>query len=80
MFTKERANEIKNLVFDTIGYKTATEFEVTESDGVFAEKKDGKITVDFNLNADEWEAEVQNAYERNKGKYQRFYLGQLDRW
>ena len=33
------------------------------------EKKDGKITVEFNLNADEWEAEVQNAYERNKGKY-----------
>ena len=33
------------------------------------EKKDGKITVDFNLNADEWEAEIQNAYERNKGKY-----------
>ncbi len=45
MFNKESANEIKNLVFDTIGYKTATEFEVTESDGVFAEKKDGKITV-----------------------------------
>lgn len=45
MFTKEKAIEIKNLVFDTIGYKTATEFEVTESDGVFAEKKDGKITV-----------------------------------
>ena len=33
------------------------------------EKKDGKITVDFSLNADEWEAEVQKAYERNKGKY-----------
>lgn len=45
MFTKEKAIEIKNLVFDTIGYKTATEFEVTESDGVFAEKKNGKITV-----------------------------------
>ena len=36
---------------------------------VLNEKKDGKITVDFNLNADEWEAEVQKAYERNKGKY-----------
>ena len=33
------------------------------------EKKDGKITVDFSLNADEWEAEVQKAYEKNKGKY-----------
>ena len=33
------------------------------------EKKDGKITVDFSLNADEWEAEIQKAYEKNKGKY-----------
>ena len=33
------------------------------------EKKDGKITVDFSINADEWEAEVQKAYEKNKGKY-----------
>ncbi len=33
------------------------------------EKKDGKIAVDFSLNADEWEAEVQKAYEKNKGKY-----------
>ena len=33
------------------------------------EKKDGKITVDFSLNADEWEVEVQKAYEKNKGKY-----------
>lgn len=33
------------------------------------EKKDGKITVDFSLNAEEWEAEVQKAYEKNKGKY-----------
>lgn len=33
------------------------------------EKKDGKITVDFSLNKDEWEAEVQKAYEKNKGKY-----------
>lgn len=33
------------------------------------EKKDGKIIVEFSLNADEWEAEVQKAYEKNKGKY-----------
>lgn len=33
------------------------------------ERKDGKVTVDFSLNADEWEAEVQKAYEKNKGKY-----------
>ena len=33
------------------------------------EKKDGKITVDFSINAEEWEAEVQKAYEKNKGKY-----------
>ena len=33
------------------------------------EKKDGKITIDFSLNADEWEAEVQKAYEKNKGRY-----------
>ena len=33
------------------------------------EKKDGKLIVEFKLNADEWEAEVQKSYERNKGKY-----------
>ena len=33
------------------------------------EKKDGKLIVEFKLNADEWESEVQKAYERNKGKY-----------
>ena len=33
------------------------------------EKKDGKIIVEFKLNADEWEAELQKAYEKNKGKY-----------
>ena len=33
------------------------------------EKKDGKVTVEFSLNADEWEAEIQKAYEKNKGKY-----------
>ena len=33
------------------------------------EKKDGKITVDFSINAEEWEAEIQKAYEKNKGKY-----------
>ncbi len=33
------------------------------------EKKDGKIIVEFSLNASEWEAEIQKAYEKNKGKY-----------
>ena len=33
------------------------------------EKKDGKLIVEFSLNADEWEAELQKAYEKNKGKY-----------
>lgn len=33
------------------------------------EKKDGKLTVEFKLNADEWEAEVESAYQKNKGKY-----------
>ncbi len=33
------------------------------------EKKDGKLLVEFNLNADEWESEIQKAYEKNKGKY-----------
>ena len=33
------------------------------------EKKDGKLIVEFSLNADEWEAEIQKAYEKNKGKY-----------
>ena len=33
------------------------------------EKKDGKLIVEFKLNADEWEAEVQKSYEKNKGKY-----------
>ena len=33
------------------------------------EKKNGKMTVEFELNADEWEAEVEKAYQKNKGKY-----------
>ncbi len=33
------------------------------------EKKDGKLTVEFSLNAQEWEAEVEKAYQKNKGKY-----------
>ena len=33
------------------------------------EKKDGKLIVEFSLNAAEWEAEIQKAYEKNKGKY-----------
>ena len=33
------------------------------------EKKDGKLIVEFTLNADEWEAEIEKAYQKNKGKY-----------
>ena len=33
------------------------------------EKKDGKITVEFKLDAKEWDAEVEKAYQKNKGKY-----------
>ncbi len=33
------------------------------------EKKDGKLTVEFKLNAGEWEAEIEKAYQKNKGKY-----------
>lgn len=33
------------------------------------EKKDGKLTVEFKLNAEEWETEVEKAYQKNKGKY-----------
>ena len=33
------------------------------------EKKDSKLIVEFALNADEWEAEVERAYQQNKGKY-----------
>ncbi len=33
------------------------------------EKKDGKLVVDFKLDSKEWEAEVEKAYQKNKGKY-----------
>ena len=33
------------------------------------EKKDGKLTVEFKLNETEWEAEIEKAYQKNKGKY-----------
>ncbi len=33
------------------------------------EKKDGKIVVEFALDANEWEAEVEKAYNKNKGRY-----------
>jgi len=33
------------------------------------EKKDGKLIVEFELNADEWEAEVEKAYQKKKGTY-----------
>ena len=33
------------------------------------ETKDGKLTVEFKLNAEEWDAEVEKAYQKNKGKY-----------
>lgn len=33
------------------------------------EKKDGKLVVEFKLDSKEWEAEVEKAYQKNKGKY-----------
>jgi len=33
------------------------------------EKKDGVLTVEFKLNKEEWEAEIEKAYQKNKGKY-----------
>ncbi|MBQ9790149.1 MAG: trigger factor [Clostridia bacterium] len=33
------------------------------------EKKDGKIVIEFSLDAKEWEKEVENAYNKNKGRY-----------
>ena len=33
------------------------------------EKKEGKLVVDFKLDSKEWEAEVEKAYQKNKGKY-----------
>ena len=33
------------------------------------EKKEGKLVVDFKLDRKEWEAEVEKAYQKNKGKY-----------
>ena len=33
------------------------------------EKKDGKLIVEFKLNETEWEAEIEKAYQKNKGKY-----------
>ncbi len=39
------ADEIKNLVYNTIGYKTDAEFTVIDTDGVYAEGKNGKFTV-----------------------------------
>jgi len=45
------------------------------------EKKDGKIVVEFSLNEKEWEAEVENAYQLNKGKYKKegFRQGKVPR-
>ena len=45
------------------------------------EKKDGKIVVTFNLTAEEWEDEVEKAYQKNKNKYklQGFRQGKVPR-
>ncbi len=45
------------------------------------EKKDGKIVVTFNLTTEEWETEVEKAYQKNKGKYkmQGFRQGKVPR-
>lgn len=45
------------------------------------EKKDGKIVVEFTLDAKEWENEIENAYQNNKGKYKKegFRQGKVPR-
>ena len=45
------------------------------------EKKDGKIVVEFSVDQKEWENEVENAYEKNKGKYKKegFRQGKVPR-
>ena len=45
------------------------------------EKKDGKITIEFTLDAKEWENEIENAYQKNKGKYKKegFRQGKVPR-
>ena len=45
------------------------------------EKKDGKIVVEFTLDAKEWEQEIENAYQNNKGKYKKegFRQGKVPR-
>jgi len=45
------------------------------------EKKDGKVTIEFVLDAAEWEAEVEKAYQKNKGKYKKegFRQGKVPR-
>ena len=48
---------------------------------VIKEKKDGKVTIEFTLDAKEWEAEVEKAYDKNKGKYKKegFRQGKVPR-
>ena len=36
------------------------------------EKKDGVLTVEFKLNKEEWEAEIEKAYQKNKAKLKKF--------
>ncbi len=45
------------------------------------EKKKNQVVVTFNLTADEWEAEVEKAYQKNKGKYKKegFRQGKVPR-
>lgn len=45
------------------------------------EKKNGAIKIDFVLSAKEWEADVENAYQKNKGKYKKegFRQGKVPR-
>ena len=45
------------------------------------EKKDGKISIEFTLDAKEWENEIENAYQKNKGKYKKegFRTGKVPR-
>ena len=45
MWNAEKVNELKKLVFDTVGFQTDTEIAIVEHEGVYAEKKNGKASV-----------------------------------
>ena len=45
------------------------------------EKKNGQVTIDFELDAKEWEADIEKAYQKHKGEYKKegFRQGKVPR-